>query len=131
MSNSNSTVQPLAPGVSLPIQPMTISPSVNTAPTAAAAHKIRAGKQRWDMLNRFVDTRMATLKATEVLAWLCLFRHTRNGVCKVSQKRIAGQCGRSERMVRSALIELQQLGLVSIRYKGGKNKGCTMYAVSS
>ncbi|MCC7349411.1 MAG: hypothetical protein IT446_02480 [Phycisphaerales bacterium] len=86
---------------------------------------------RFGVLNAFVDAGLADLTRTEALTWLVLYRDTRNGTARTSAADIARRIGASKRAVLSAIGTLQQQGQVKRIYRGGMNRGVSVYSVHS
>ena len=81
------------------------------------------------MLNAFVDVSMRELNGGEIAVWLVLYRDTRNGIAQTSQADIARRAGVKDRTVRRAIGQLMELGLVTLIYQGGPNRGPSKYQV--
>ena len=75
----------------------------------------------------FVDCSLAELSRTEALAWLVLWRDTKNGTVRTSMSDIARRVGSSRRAITTAISNLERMGLISIVRKGGLNRGATIY----
>lgn len=102
----------------------TIIPHAPTRPT-----KPTPASGRFLMLNQFVDQTMATLQPSEALVWLCLFRHARDGRVRVSQTRIAAQCGISTCTAKRAVASLIKRKLLRRVVRGTVNHGCSEYKI--
>jgi len=100
---------------------------------AAVPRKQRAPAKgnagRFDALNAFVDTELASLTGAEAAVWLVLYRDTRNGTARTAQSWIAKRAGVDGRTVRRALVALQRRGLVDVLRQGGPNAGAAIYRV--
>lgn len=87
-------------------------------------------KDRFAVLNGFVDVSMRTVTTTDAAVWFVLYRETKpNGVAKVSQKQIADAVGVNERTVRRAIERLQGVGLLVVIRRGGIGRGASCYRV--
>lgn len=87
----------------------------------------RRTRGRFDVLNGFVDAGMAGLSRAELAAWLVLYRDTRNGTARTSAGDIARRAGLSRRAVTTALASLRGRGLLTLVYRGGLNRGPSIY----
>lgn len=113
--------EPLKPGETLP--PM-IKPAVKTLP------KSRSSESRFQVFNSFVDITMKSLTPAEKDTWMILYRDTKsNGTARTSQADIARRGGKNPRTIRRALDQLVKRGLVYIVYRGGFNRGSSIYVV--
>jgi hypothetical protein len=87
-------------------------------------------RERFGVLNAFIDFTMAELKPSERAVWLVLFRDTkRDGIARTSERDIARRAGVSDRMVRYALKALERRGLVRIVRRGRLQTGPSSYRV--
>ncbi len=86
-------------------------------------------RDRFAVLNGFVDAGMAGLSRAELAAWLALYRDTRNGTARTSAGDIARRAGLSRRAVVDALAALRRRRLVTLVYRGGLNRGASVYRV--
>ena len=84
---------------------------------------------RFRVLNTFIDMTMRHLKPSETAVWFVLYRDTRDGVAKTAQTDIARRTGLSTRTVKRSIKRLKELGLVTIRSRGGLMKGPSHYQV--
>lgn len=90
----------------------------------------RHSKDRFAVINAFVDVSMQTVKPIDAAVWLVLWRDTKpNGVAKMSQKQIADAVGVDERTVRRAIDHLRGAGLVDVAKRGGIGRGASTYRV--
>jgi len=101
-----------------------------TAKEPAKADRRRT-RDRFGVLNAFVDCGMAGLSRAAALTWLVLYRDTRDGTARTSAGNVAKRIGTSRRAVTNALAELQRRGLLTIVYRGGMNRGASVYRVHS
>jgi DNA-binding MarR family transcriptional regulator len=88
-------------------------------------------RNRFMVLNSFVDDAASELGRSELLVWLVLYRDTRDGAVTTSQSEIAKRAGICDRTVRRALGHLQRRGLLQVIRRGGPNKGASKYRVLS
>ena len=72
---------------------------------------------------------MTKLSRVEIGAWLVLYRDTRKGTACVSMKDIATRIGCSVRGVAKALAKLRKAGLVVQVFRGGQDRGPSIYRV--
>ena len=87
-------------------------------------------RDRFAVLNAFVDFTLRHLSRAEAGVWLVLWRDTRNGTARTAQADIARRIGADARTVRRALVRLEAMGLVRIVWQGGFRKGASTYAVA-
>jgi predicted transcriptional regulator len=86
-------------------------------------------RDRFTVLNQFVDFTMVNLPKNDVAVWLILYRDTRNGEAKTGQSDIARRAGISKRTVKRAVKRLELRGLITVVRRGGLNRGVTSYRV--
>lgn len=84
---------------------------------------------RFAVLNSFVDVSLRELTKAETAVWLVLYRDTRNGTARTSQADIARRAGLSVRAVKGAIKRLIKCGLLRRIWKGGLNRGPSIYRV--
>ena len=89
----------------------------------------RRHRDRFGVLNGFVDCSMAGLSRAEALAWFVLYRDTRNGTARTSHAAIARRIGTTRRTVTGAVGRLRRRGLLTLVYRGGLNRGASVYRV--
>ena len=119
------------PGASV-LPPMSIPNQDNeTSKPTGRKPSHKATRDRFAVLNEFVDLSLQGLTKAEIGTWLVLYRDTRNGTAKTSQAYIAKRLGVSSRSVRNAISKLAALGLLVVVYQGGLNKGLSVYRVAS
>lgn len=87
-------------------------------------------KDRFDVLNSFVDCSLIGLSKTDIATWLVLYRDTRNGIAVTSQADIARRAGVSDRAVRSSIGRLEKCGLLVVVRRGGLLQGPSKYRVN-
>ena len=120
----------LKPGETFPLHPSALRKRPKPAPAkpkpGAATVKTR---DRFRMLNDFVDGRLDGLTRAEVKVWLVLYRDTRNGSARTAQEDIARRSGLTVRSVRTAIRKLEKGGLLVVKYRGGLNTGVSIYQV--
>ena len=78
-------------------------------------------------LNRFVDGTLKGIDAQTAVVWLVLFREERDGVAKISHKRLATILGVSERTVIRHIRVLRQNHLLRTTKRGVKDRNCNEY----
>jgi len=91
--------------------------------------KPRKAKGRFNDINTFADFTLATLDRAEIAIWLLLWRDTKDGTARTSQMDLARRAGTSDRNVRRVIISLQGKGLLTVAYRGGLNRGLSVYRV--
>jgi hypothetical protein len=88
-------------------------------------------KGRFGVLNAFVDYSLAGLVHSNRSVWLVLFRDTRpDGLARTSQTDIARRIGMSARTVKRAVHNLESLGLLTVKYRGGLGGRISVYRVN-
>ncbi len=87
----------------------------------------RSTGDRFAVLNAFVDAGMVKLSRVEIGTWLVLYRDTRNGTACTSMKSIATRIGCSKQAVTKALAKLRKAGLVLQVFRGGQDRGASIY----
>ena len=119
------------PGASV-LPPMSI-PTQDNETTKPKQRKPshKATRDRFAVLNEFVDFSLQGLTKAEIGTWLVLYRDTRNGTAKTSQGTIAKRLGVSTRSIGKAVNKLIDVGLLVVVYQGGLNKGPSVYRVAS
>lgn len=121
-STKSTTVKPLAGSAVLP-------PLTEATPPRPKRRK-RPTSDRFAMLNRFIDFTMRELTRSELVAWLTLFRDTKQDkTAQTGQADIGRRGGASKRAVQTALKQLETKGLVTIRRRGRLNTGASVYSV--
>lgn len=110
------------------LPPMNASPSKRTEAGTGAKDR-KSTRDRFSVLNEFVDSSMDGLTKAELATWLCLYRDTRNGTASTSQTDIARRTKLSMRSVGKAIKKLRKSGLVAIVFQGGLNRGPSRYRV--
>jgi hypothetical protein len=86
---------------------------------------------RFRMLNAFIDFEMGSRPRSQVTVWLVLFRDSRDGIARTSQREIARRAGLSIRGVQKALARLRADGLVEVARRGGLAAGPSSYRVQA
>ena len=86
-------------------------------------------RDRFKVLNNFVDFTMRDLKAADVRVWFVLYRDTKDGTAATAQTDIARRAGVSVRAVHGSVKRLKRLGLLKVIYRGGLNRGSSRYRV--
>ncbi len=89
----------------------------------------RSTRDRFAVLNAFVDVGMVGLSRVEIGTWFVLYRDTRNGTACTDMKSIATRIGCTERAVKDAVKRLRKRGLLVQVFKGGINRGPSRYRV--
>ena len=86
-------------------------------------------KGRFREINTFADFSLASLDRAEIAVWLLLWRDTKDGTARTSQADIARRAGITDRSVRRAVATLERKGLLIVAYRGGLNRGLSVYRV--
>jgi predicted transcriptional regulator len=117
------------PGTST-LPPMNAEHSTGNQKGVTAKDK-KPTRDRFGVLNEFVDCSIGGLTKAELAAWLCLYRDTRNGTASTSQADISRRANLSMRSVGKAIKKLTKCGLVAVVFQGGLNRGPSRYRVHS
>jgi predicted transcriptional regulator len=86
-------------------------------------------RERFALLNAFVDFALAGLSRAEVAVWLVLVRDTRDGTARTSYDDLARRAGLNRRNVGRAVRRLERLGLLTVVHRGGLRRGASRYRV--
>jgi DNA-binding transcriptional ArsR family regulator len=86
-------------------------------------------RERFAVLNTFVDFTLSDLSRAEIAIWLVLYRDTREGTARTSYDDIARRAGLNRRNVGRALRQLARRGLVKIVRRGGLGRGVSRYRI--
>lgn len=114
-------------GVLPPMEP-THSPIESPPATKNRDRKShRATRDRFAVLNAFIDCSMRELSRVELAAWFILYRDTKRGTACTSQSDIARRTGCTVRAVQRALRRLIDRGLVVVVRRGRLNAGASVY----
>ncbi len=84
---------------------------------------------RWATLNQFVDLVAPVIAKNEVLVWLLLFRHSRNGTVETSERRIASALRLTRTSAGRALRGLTAAGLVWPIYRSTTKAAASKYGL--
>ena len=95
-------------------------------PVSRKAERLRP---RLAVRNTFVDFTLAGLTRNQIAVWLILYRDTKNGTARTSQRDLGRRAGVSDRTVRRALDRLRRRGLLKVTYRGGIGRGASTYRV--
>ncbi len=100
---------------------------------AKAARPKRSSKSaggRFGVLNTFVDVTLREVDRTATAVWLVLYRDTKpDGLARTAQSDIARRVGCSVRTAYAALKRLEACGLMTVAFRGGLNRGPSIYRV--
>ena len=111
----------------------TAADATGPGPAAAAAGKAGKAKgkarDRFAVLNAFVDFALADLTRAEIAVWLILYRDTRDGTARTGLTDLARRAGCNRSTVFRRLRRLEALGLVRVVHRGGLGKGLSIYRV--
>jgi hypothetical protein len=89
----------------------------------------RMATERFRTLNTFVDFTARDLRRNDLLVWLVLYRDTKDGIARTAQTDIARRIGASKRTVVRAIRRLEEMGLLTVAYRGGLRRGASAYRV--
>ena len=98
-------------------------------PKRTPSKRASAARQRFAMLNRFVDVGLRGIDATAAKVWLILYRDTRDGIARTGQGDMAHRAGLSTRTVRRALARLESAGLLDVVHRGRIGAGPSIYRI--
>src|SRR4051794_23032019 len=94
-------------------------PTPGKADKADKADKAKGkARERFAVLNTFVDFALADLTRAEIAVWLILYRDTRDGTARTGYDDLARRAGLNRRNVGRALRRLEKLGLVKVVHRG-------------
>ena len=112
------------------LQGCNVLPPLEPAKTAKPKRSRKSAKSRFGVLNTFVDVTLRELDRTAGLVWLVLYRDTKpDGLARTAQADIARRVGLSVRTIHAALKRLEACGLLTVVYRGGLNRGPSIYRV--
>ena len=117
-------------GEELPLIPPPGHIGKNVGQNTAETPKPYAGN-RFILLNEFIDSGMSGLSRLEALVWLVLFRDARGDIAETSARYIGTRVGVDRRSVQRALAKLRSVGLLTVKRKGGLNRGANVYQLRS
>ena len=109
-----------------PMQPST-QPTAKPPPQRKPRHA--KTRDRFALLNAFVDMTAGELPRSGILVWIILYRDTRDGIARTSQADIARRAGSSKRTVGRAIHDLQRRGLLRVIRRRDLNRGPAHYEV--
>ncbi len=112
-----------------PTPSASFDPTPKTPKGSASSAKRRVARERFQVLNAFVDFTVAELTPAEIIVWLILYRDTRGDSATVSMRDIARRAGRSLRAVETAAAKLERRGLLKVVRRGGFRRGVSTYRV--
>ena len=118
---------PILPGCSV-LPPMNGTPKRKTPPATERKKKGKS-RDRFVVLNNFVDHTIRDLKINDIRVWFVLYRDTKDGIAATGQADIARRAGICARTVRRVIRRLEKLGLLETVYRGGINQGTSKYRV--
>lgn len=105
-------------------------PPTGPAKDSVADDAKRKAANRFQVLNAFVDRRMAQLSPSEITTWLILYRDTKpDGTARTSQADLGRRAGVDARTVRRAIANLKRRGLLKVIRRGDLRGGPSSYAV--
>jgi len=99
------------------------------AAPATEPKKPSNSRDRFTVLNNFVDFTMRGLQAADIRVWFVLYRDTKDGTAATAQTDIARRAGVSVRTVHGSVKRLERLGLLKVIYRGGLNRGSSRYRI--
>ena len=101
----------------------------DSAPQPKRSTGKRQPRDRFATLNTFVDCTTGGLSRSEALTWLVLYRDTRDGTARTSAADVARRIGTTRRTAIGAIGRLRNRGLLTQVYRGGLNRGPSIYRV--
>ena len=112
------------------LPPMNGKPKPPKPAPANEPKRTSKNRDRFKVLNNFVDFTMRDLKAADVRVWFVLYRDTKDGTAATAHTDIARRGGLSVRSVQTAIRRLERLGLLKVIYRGGLNRGSSRYRLA-
>ncbi len=90
----------------------------------------RTTRDRFGVINAFLDFSAGRLSRAEVLTWLLLWRDTKpDGTAQTSQADLARRIGVDVRTVKRAVTRLKSRGLLAVVHRGSLRRGPSAYRV--
>ena len=86
-------------------------------------------KDRFALLNAFVDFSMGDLSKADIIVWMILYRDSKEGIPRTAQADIARRGKIDRRTVGRSLRRLATRGLLKIVHQGGFRRGVSLYRV--
>ena len=86
-------------------------------------------KERFALLNAFVDFTMGELPRADIIVWMILYRDSKQGAARTAQADIARRGKINRRTVGRSLRRLASRGLLTIVHQGGFRRGVSLYRV--
>src|SRR5262249_58998603 len=83
----------------------------------------RKARERFAVLNAFVDFTLSKLSRAEIAVWMILYRDTRDGTARTGIADIARRAGCNRSTVFRAVRSLERAGFLKVVYRGGLGKG--------
>lgn len=102
------------------------------SPIASANGKrkrVMDASDRFASINRVLDIHQAELSNSAFRVWLMLWRDSRDGVARTSQKDLARRSGLDVRTIRRGVRQLEETGLVKVVRIGRLRQGPSQYRV--
>lgn len=111
--------------------PETAAPSAGGPKGKPRRGKARGGGAgRFRTINDFADFTLRELDRAEIAVWLLLWRDTRpDGLARTAQSDLARRAGINRRTAVRAVKSLRRRGLLTRVYRGGLNRGMSVYRV--
>ncbi len=107
-----------------------VLPPQATAKAVKLKRSAKSAGGRFGVLNTFVDVTLRELDRTAGLVWLVLYRDIKpDGLAQTAQADIASRVGVTPRTVFTALKHLEDRGLLTVVFRGGLNRGPSIYRV--
>lgn len=110
-------------------EPPPLEPSPRPDRDEKAKGKGKKTGERFQTINTFADISLAKLDRAEIAVWMLLWRDTKNGTARTSQADLARRAGIRERTARRAIKSLHCAGLLTVVYRGGLQRGPSIYRV--
>jgi hypothetical protein len=116
-------------GEELPLMDDAAAPSAGAAPPGPKGKTKGRVAGRFRTINNFLDYSARALTPTESLAWVILWRDSRDGLARTSQSYLADRAGINQRTARRAIDKLCEVGLLPRVRRGGVGRGPSVYRV--
>jgi DNA-binding MurR/RpiR family transcriptional regulator len=82
---------------------------------------------RFRLINKFIDKHARNCSTTAALAWVVIWRDSRDGIAVTSYSRLADRIGVSRSTVARAIRQLRELGYLEVARTGSESLGPTWH----
>ena len=101
-----------------PMNPRAAATTKPTTKTATQKPQNKSARDRFAIINDFVDFTLGSLSESEVAVWLVLWRDTKDGTARTAQTDIARRAGIGLRTVVRSVGILKTKGLLQTVHQG-------------